>query len=170
MRKKVVSAVLLMTMMSGLATGCGASGSNGDSNTSDGEAAGNVYYLNFKPEQDEAWQDLAAEYTDETGVKVTVRTAASGTYESTLKSEMAKTDAPTLFQVNGPVGLANWTDYCYDLKESALYKDLSSDDFALIAEDGSVQGIAYVLETYGLIYNKAILEDYFKLEDRKSVV
>ena len=26
-------------------------------------AAGKVYYLNFKPEQDQAWQDLAASYT-----------------------------------------------------------------------------------------------------------
>ena len=30
-------------------------------------AAGKVYYLNFKPEQDQAWQDLAAAYTKEIG-------------------------------------------------------------------------------------------------------
>ena len=75
-------------------------------------AAGSVYYLNFKPEQDEAWQKLAEAYTAETGVEVTVLTAASGTYEETLMAEMGKTEAPTLFQVNGPVGLANWKDYC----------------------------------------------------------
>ncbi len=51
-------------------------------------AAGKVYYLNFKPEQDQDWQDLAAEYTKETGVPVTVVTAASGQYETTLMSEM----------------------------------------------------------------------------------
>ena len=73
-------------------------------------ADGSVYYLNFKPEADEAWQELAAAYTEETGVPVTVVTAASGQYETTLMSEMAKSDAPTLFQVNGPVGLAKWTD------------------------------------------------------------
>ena len=84
--------------------------------------AGKVYYLNFKPEQDEDWQNLAKEYTEETGTEVTVVTAASGTYESTLKSEMAKSEVPTLFQVNGPVGLASWKDYCYDLKDSDVYK------------------------------------------------
>ena len=124
------------------------------------DAAGKVYYLNFKPEQDEAWQNLAAKYTEETGVPVTVVTAASGTYESTLKSEMAKSEAPTLFQVNGPVGLATWKDYCYDLKDSEVYKHLKSDDFALKNDDGSVPGIAYVIETYGLIYNKKLLNDY----------
>lgn len=121
------------------------------------KAAGKVYYLNFKPEQDEAWQNLAKAYTDETGVPVTVVTAASGQYETTLMSEMEKSEAPTLFQVNGPVGLANWKDYCYDLSGSQVYGELTSDSFAL--KDGSaVAGIAYVVETYGIIYNKALLQ------------
>ena len=124
------------------------------------EATGTVYYLNFKPEQADQWKDLAEKYTEETGVQVDVVTAASGTYESTLKSEMAKSEAPTLFQVNGPVGLATWKDYCYDLKDSEVYKHLKSDDFALKNDDGSVPGIAYVIETYGLIYNKKLLNDY----------
>ncbi|MDO4327885.1 MAG: ABC transporter substrate-binding protein [Lachnospiraceae bacterium] len=125
---------------------------------------GAVYYLNFKPEQADQWKALAETYTEETGVPVTVVTAASGTYEQTLKSEMAKSEAPTLFQVNGPVGLASWKDYCYDLKDSAVYKDLSSDDFALIDESGAVKGIAYVIETYGIIYNKALLNDYIAMD------
>ena len=120
-------------------------------------AAGSVYYLNFKPEQDEAWQALAAAYTAETGVPVTVLTAASGTYEETLMAEMGKSEAPTLFQVNGPVGLANWKDYCYDLSGSEIYSHLTSDGFAL-TEDGAVYGIAYVIESYGIIANKALLE------------
>ena len=119
-------------------------------------AAGSVYYLNFKPEQDEAWQNLAAEYTKLTGVPVTVLTAASGTYEETLMAEMGKTEAPTMFQVNGPVGLANWKDYCYDLSGSEIYSHLTSDGFAL-KEGDAVYGIAYVIESYGLIVNKSLL-------------
>lgn len=93
-----------------------------------------------------------------------MQTAASGTYESQLKSEMAKEEAPTLFQVNGPVGLASWKDYCYDLSDSQIYKDISSDDYVL-KEGDEVKGIAYVVETYGIIYNKAILNQYFELSD-----
>ena len=120
-------------------------------------AEGSVYYLNFKPEQDEAWQKLAKEYTEKTGVPVTVLTAASGTYEETLMAEMGKSEAPTMFQVNGPVGLANWVDYCYDMSGSELYSHLTSDDFAL--KDGdAVLGISYVIETYGIIANKTLLE------------
>ena len=121
------------------------------------EETGSIYYLNFKPEVAEAWEALAAAYTAETGVPMTVITAASGTYEDTLKSEIAKTEAPTLFQVNGPVGLSTWKDYCYDLSGSAFYGELTSDAFAL--KDGdAVLGIAYLTETYGLITNTALLE------------
>ena len=60
------------------------------------KSEGKVYYLNFKPEQADDWVKLAETYTDETGVQVDVQTAASGTYESQLKSEMAKEEAPTL--------------------------------------------------------------------------
>ena len=152
--RKVVSAMLVAAMATGMVAGCG---SSSDSKSDKKDAKGKVYYLNFKPEQDQQWQDLAKEYTKETGVDVTVLTAASGEYEKTLKSEMAKSNAPTLFQVNGPVGLASWKDYCYDLKDSDVAKQLTSDDFALMDGD-KMSGIAYVIESYGIIYNKELLK------------
>ena len=161
-RKRLIALLLTAAMTAGMLAGCGGSGGDSDGGDADGgkEATGKVYYLNFKPEQADQWVELAKQYTDETGVQVDVQTAASGTYESQLKSEMAKDEAPTLFQVNGPVGLATWKDYCYDLSDSAVYKDVSSDDYVL--KDGDqVLGLAYVIETYGIIYNKAILNDYF---------
>ena len=183
MKKKIVCALMCMAMVATTLAGCGSAADDNattdnaaddaadatddasDETTDDaaGDTAasgeGKVYYLNFKPEQADAWVDLAAQYTEETGVPVTVETAASGTYEQTLKSEMAKTDAPTLFQVNGPVGLASWKDYCYDLKDSEIYKQVKSDDFVL--KDGdAVDGIAYVIETYGIIYNTTLLNEY----------
>ena len=140
------------------------------------EETGSIYYLNFKPEVAEKWEALAAAYTAETGVEMTVVTAASGTYEDTLKSEIAKTEAPTLFQVNGPVGLNTWKDYCYDMSGSDFYGELTSDAFAL--KDGdAVLGIAYLTESYGLITNTALLEkagytvaDITNFETLKAVV
>ncbi|MGN0753273.1 MAG: ABC transporter substrate-binding protein [Aristaeellaceae bacterium] len=121
------------------------------------EETGSIYYLNFKPEVAEAWEALAAAYTAETGVEMTVITAASGTYEDTLKSEIAKTEAPTLFHVNGPVGLKTWKDYCYDMSGSAFYGELTSDAYAL--KDGdAVKAVALMAENYGLITNTALLE------------
>ena len=151
-KKRWIALGLVAAMAVGTLAGCGGKKEEGG----DGEATGSVYYLNFKPEQDEQWQELAKAYTEETGVKVEVVTAASGEYETTLMSEMGKSGAPTLFQVNGPVGLANWKDYCYDLSGSDVYKQLTSEDYAL--KDGDkVAGIAYVIESYGLIVNKTLL-------------
>ena len=162
-KKKILALVLAASMAGGMLAGCGST-SGGDETAKGNKSSGKVYYLNFKPEQADQWVELAKEYTDETGVQVDVQTAASGTYESQLKSEMAKDEAPTLFQVNGPVGLATWKDYCYDLSGSDVYKDVESDDYVL--KDGdAVDGIAYVIETYGLIYNKALLNKYFELPD-----
>ena len=137
------------------------------SSTSGDDAKGKVYYLNFKPEAADQWAALAKEYTKEKGVDVKVQTAASGTYEQTLKSEIAKTEAPTLFQVNGPVGYQNWKKYTADMSNTDVYKELTNQDVAL--KDGDkVVGVPYVMETYGLIYNKDILNKYFALDDAKA--
>lgn len=127
------------------------------------EGEGSVYYLQFKPEAADQWTALAEKYTEETGVEVNVVTAASGTYESTLKAEMAKDEVPTLFHVNGPVGLATWKDYCRELSDTDIYKELKSEDFAL-KEGEDVLGVAFAVETYGIIYNKALLNDYIAMD------
>lgn len=149
-RKSIISMALAATMIAGCSSASGTSATGSDSK-------GRVYYLNFKPEADEYWQDLAKEYTEETGVPVTVLTAASGEYEKTLKSEMAKSEAPTLFQVNGPIGLASWKDYCADLSGTDVDKELTNKAYEL--KDGDkVAGIGYVTEAYGLITNNALLK------------
>ena len=170
MKRRLVALGLAAALCLSLLSGCGAKPSTSSSTGSSGSdsAGGKVYYLNFKPEQDAQWQELADLYTKETGVEVTVVTAASGNYETTLKSEMAKTDAPTLFQVNGPVGLAAWKDYCYDLTGSDIASQLTSKEFALMDGD-KMAGIGYVIETYGIIYNKALLEQAgYSADDIKS--
>ena len=121
MKKKLASVLLCAVMAASMLTGCG----NADNATATtpatdnktdaaatteaaektAEAAGSVYYLNFKPEVDEVWQKLAKEYTELTGVPVQVVTAASGTYEETLTAEMDKSSMPTLFQCGKPCHL-----------------------------------------------------------------
>ena len=158
--KSAIAIAAVAAMSVGAFAGCGSSSSSDN-------GKGKVYYLNFKPEAADQWKALAKEYTKETGVEVTVSTAASGTYEQQLKSEMAKSNAPTLFQVNGPVGLANWKDYTADMSSTEPYKQLINKKVAL--KDGNkVVGVPYAMETYGLIYNKSILNKYFALDGAKA--
>lgn len=130
-------------------------------------AGGEIYFLNFKPEVADIYAKIAEEYKAETGITLKVVTAASGTYEQTLKSEIAKADAPVLFQINGPVGYAAWKDYTADLKDTELYKHLADKSLAVTDGDG-VYGIPYVVEGYGIIYNNAIMNKYFALDGAKA--
>ena len=159
MKKKLVSALLVTSMAAAMLAGCG---------KGEAEETGSVFYLNFKPEADEAWQALAKTYTEQTGVEVKVVTAAEGTYEETLTADIDKKDAPTLFQISGTLGYESWKDYCLDLSDSDVYKQLTSDDFA-IKNDNGVYGIAYVYEGYGIITNKALLaEAGYSVDDIKD--
>ena len=112
--RRMIAALLCLTLLTLLTVGLSGCGKKDKTLT--------VRYLNFKPEQSRQWTALADAYTRETGVPVTVVTAASGTYEDALRAEMEKNEPPTLFQVNGPAGLRTWGAYCLDLRDTALYQ------------------------------------------------
>ena len=158
-------AAMVVTAFAGCGSDKGGTSTQGGDKTS--KSSGKVYMLNFKPETDEAWQDLAKTYTDQTGVEVNVLTAADGQYNTTLQSEMAKSDAPTIFNVGNSSAAQTWNDYTYDLKDSELYKHLT-DKSLVINSDDKVAAIANCYECYGLIYNKDILNKYFALDGAKA--
>ncbi len=159
MCKKIIALILCLMAILPFA-GCMQSDSNAD-----------IYFLNFKPESADVYKEIAKEYEKETGIKVKVTTAAANTYEQTLKSEIAKSSAPTIFQINGPIGYESWKDYCLNIEDSDFAKLLSDDTLAIRGSDGSgVYGIPYVVEGYGIIYNNAIMEKYFALSDRNTQI
>ncbi|MEE0896545.1 MAG: ABC transporter substrate-binding protein [Acutalibacteraceae bacterium] len=157
MKRKFFSALLcLIVLISGLSlAGCA------------GDKDSLVYFLNFKPEAASVYEELAKKYEEETGTAVKVVTAAANTYEQTLKSEIAKSDAPTIFQVNGPIGYDAWKDYCLDIKDSKLYSYLSDKSLAIKDGDG-IYAVPYVVEGYGIIYNDAVMQKYFALQNKKT--
>lgn len=158
MKKKVLSVLLCVAMAVTGLVGCGGGSSQKD------DSVGSVYYMNFKPEVTDVWEEIAEVYTEETGVEVKVVTAAGGNYESTLKSEIVKSDAPTLFQINGPIGYQSWKDYCADLSDTEFYNALSDKELAITGEDGGVYGVPYTIEGYGIIYNLEIMNKYFAMD------
>ena len=175
--KKLIAMLLALAMVACLFAGC-----SGDSETPTTEApttegtpttegaptteggndpalaAGSVYFLNFKPEADQAWQDLAKTYTEKTGVPVKVVTAASGKYSETLTAEMSKDSAPTLFQCGNMAGLETWQDYCLPLDGTAFLNEMTTEDFNL-KKDGTTYCAGYCYEAYGIIVNTKLLAD-----------
>lgn len=157
--KKILSLFLSIVCIVTLFTGC--------SEQSDAE----VYFLNFKPESADVYKEIAQKYEQETGVRVKVVTAAANTYEQTLKSEIAKSSAPTIFQVNGPIGYESWKDYCLNIENTDFAKLLSDQSLAIKGSDGKgVYAVPYVVEGYGIIYNDAIMKKYFALSNRATSI
>lgn len=153
--KKIIAMFLSVICIVILFTGCG------ESNKAD------IYFLNFKPESANVYRELAQKYEDETGIAVKVVTAAANTYEQTLKSEIAKSSAPTIFQVNGPIGYQSWKEYCLNIEDSDFAKLLSDDSLAIRDENGNgIYAVPYVVEGYGIIYNDAVMKKYFALNDK----
>ncbi len=145
MRKAKVFAAVLAAVSAAALAGCG---ENKD---------GYVYYINYKPEADTAWQRLAESYTAQTGVPVKVVTAASGSYTSTLSSQMNKSSPPTLFVCNNSQDILNWDDYCFDLKGSRIADMLESDEYCIFGSGGEIKAIGYCYEAFGIIVNKELL-------------
>lgn len=151
-------------------TACSKDSGSASADNSGGEdsrktSAQTVRFLNFKPEIATAYEEIVKKYNEETGNTVIVETAANNTYEQTLSAKMATSEAPTIFQINGPRGYANWKDYCADLTNTDLYAHLT-DKSAALTYDGKAYGIPYTVEGYGIIYNKEITDRYFALEDK----
>ena len=161
--KKALTLLLTLAMTLSLAA-CGAKKEEAPAASAPAASApaatetGSVYYLNFKPEADQAWQDLAKLYTEKTGVEVKVVTAAGGNYSDTLTAEMAKDAAPTLFQCGNAQGLLDWNDYCIDFTGTAVLDEMTTSDFNLTDETGAVKCIGYCYEAFGIIVNVELLE------------
>lgn len=175
--KKLIALLLALVMVLGLAA-CGTNNvtptnapeNNNDEtkapveNQGDTETAtGSVYYLNFKPEFDEALTQLAADYTAKTGVKVKVVTAASGTYSTTLNANI---EDVTIFNIGNLAGLADWDDYALDLNGTAIAEELVNNDFNLYNEAGELKALGNCYESYGIIVNtKLLAEAGYELSD-----
>ncbi len=169
MIKRYIAVFLSALILLGIFAGCNMNTDGTIDNSGTNESVKEIRYLNFKPEIAEVYAKVAQAYEKEKGIKLVVETAASGTYESTLTARMATDSAPTIFQINGPIGYASWADYCADLKDTELYKHLKDKSLAVSA-NGGVYGIPYVVEGYGIIYNQKILDAYFALPDKKTQV
>ena len=116
-----------------------------------------VYFLNWKPEIAELWKNLASVYTDETGIRVNVETIKTTEYFDTLSNKLNSDNPPSLFMINGNNDVTKYVEYCYDLKNTEIYKNLLSDSFAL-KHDKEVVAIPFTTESYGIIVNKNLLK------------
>ena len=177
MRKKVISVILATSMLATMMSGCGGSTQQAGNATTDtknengataSDYKGTVRFLNYKPEVADAMQEVAAAYTNETGIACSIETAASGQYEATLTARLDSSDAPSLFICDSVAMYNRWKDYCADLSGTELYSYVTSDAYTLNDGNGTIYGISYALEAWGIIVNSAITDAYFASPNKST--
>lgn len=150
---KIGALLLAGCFAAGLMSGCGK------------EEKNEIVLMNFKPEAKEAYQTIADEYYKQTGVEVKIVSPEDGTYDETLAEMMEGKEQPSIIQLNGYVSYEKWKDYCENLISSSLYTDMT-DQSMVISGATTIDAIPFALEGYGIIYNDAILQKYFLLEEK----
>lgn len=148
-------------VISALALGLGGLAACGNSSSAESKN-GRVYYLNKKAEEQSTWVKLGKAFEKETGIPVQIQTGGTD-YDATLRSELSKKTAPTMFQADGPSFMSSFKKYAKDLSNSDIYKQLDKNykNRVLTNDEGKPIAIPYATESYGIIYNKALLKKYF---------
>lgn len=96
-------------VISALALGLGGLAACGNSSSAESKN-GRVYYLNKKAEEQSTWVKLGKAFEKETGIPVQIQTGGTD-YDATLRSELSKKAAPTMFQADGPSFMSSFSKY-----------------------------------------------------------
>lgn len=154
-------------VISALALGLGGLAACGNSSSAESKN-GRVYYLNKKAEEQSTWVKLGKAFEKETGIPVQIQTGGTD-YDATLRSELSKKAAPTMFQADGPSFMSSFKKYAKDLSNSDIYKQLDKNykNRVLTNDEGKPIAIPYATESYGIIYNKALLKKLVNGEVRR---
>lgn len=133
-------------VISALALGLGGLAACGNSSSAESKN-GRVYYLNKKAEEQSTWVKLGKAFEKETGIPVQIQTGGTD-YDATLRSELSKKAAPTMFQADGPSFMSSFQKYAKDLSNSDIYKQLDKNykNRALTNDEGKPIAIPYATE------------------------
>ena len=168
MYKKIISTLVIGTLLAGTLTGCGGSSDAGSSAKSSGKTE--LELFSTKPENKDTIQKLVDKY-NESHDDVTVKDTAPPDAGTVLKTRMAKNDMPDIVAMGGD---NNYTE----VESAGMLVDLSSEDYVSNIQESYLQmvydvnkdkeekvyGVPYATNASGVIYNVD------KYADRKSVV
>lgn len=156
-KKKLLAIVLASAMACGSLTGCGSSTAGGGGSNSGSDKTIRVFQL--KVEINDALQDLAKKYEDETGVKVDIQSVGGGAdYGAALKAEFQKGTEPDVFMIAGKGDYETWKHKIDDLSDQPWKDNAVKGTLDTVTVDGKVYGMPAATEGYGLMYNKEILD------------
>ncbi len=177
--KKVIATLLASVMTVGLLAGCGnnkaeeaavekesaavkeeaaAEAVETEAAETVSELAGvEITFLNSKGEIQEALEDMAVAFEDETGIKVEIQICATGESPYTkVTSAYNSGSAPTMAMLDPTDVVSLAEEYAIDLSNEKWVAECGTSATVI---DGTVYGFPFCIEGRGLIYNKTAIED-----------
>ena len=148
---RILAIITLITFAALAMAGCGAK--------SDQQAA-NVDVFQFKVEFKDAFEKLAKTYmAGHPNVKINITTVGGGSdYGAALKAKFASGAEPAIFNIGGPQDVKDWQAKIVELGDTSAAKIAADGTLIGSTRDGKIYGLPFCLESYGLIYNKAIFK------------
>lgn len=162
--KKLLATILATTLACGTIVGCGGGTADSSKSSAGGDTAKSgdgkvVKVFQLKVEINDALQELAKKYEEETGVKVEITSVGGGAdYGASLKAEFAKGTEPDIFMIQGAGDYEVWKHKIDDLSNESWIKNAVNGTLDTVTVDGKVYGMPAATEGYGLMYNKSILD------------
>jgi len=104
------------------------------------------------------WQELAKEYTQATGIPVTILVPEDQSCDGTPLSNLSGEGCATIFCLHHTHELEERQEYCLDLSGTQIAGQLQQDIFAL-KNGETIAGVAFNVESYGIIFNSLLLAD-----------
>ena len=158
-KKKLLATVLTATLACGTLVGCGGTATSGSSEGASDGSGKTIKIYQLKVEINDALQNLAKKYEEETGVKVEVTSVGGGAdYGASLKAEFAKGTEPDIFMIQGRGYYNVWQHKIDDLSDQSWVPNAVKGTLDTVTIDGKVYGMPAATEGYGLMYNKDILD------------
>lgn len=115
-----------------------------------------ISFLNTKGEIQEALEDMAAQFEEETGITVDVQVAGAGESPYTrIISAYNSGTAPTMAMLDTTDVVALAKEYALDLSDEKWNAEVEGQVTKI---DGKVYSFPFCVEGRGLIYNKAAIE------------
>ena len=152
MKKKAVSVMLCVAMLSATAAGCGGKEKQGSSD----QVTINLYQN--KSEIASQLQEAADAYTEvNPKVKINVESIQGNDYNTNLKAKLISDDSVDIYALGD--NITNMTDYVEDLSDQPWVENVVEGGLEDVTLDGKVYGIPVSVEGYGLVYNKEIFKE-----------
>ena len=122
----------------------------------------------YEGQSDAGLTDIVKDYKEKANIEVTFEKLEEG-YEEELVRRLDSATPPTIFEVNGTEDYLRLKEHCANIGGTELEGQLTDKSLALLTNEGAF-GVPFSVEGFGIIYNERIMNEFFAIPDRETMI